>query len=83
MLPYKTSPGCWSIGKPYFKGDVWTCDQQISKLIDGYDYLVLYKTDSEFCLSNKGNFLNDVDCQEGGVFKIDNGNNSLYFKKIY
>lgn len=81
MLPYKTSPGCWSIGKPYFKGDVWTCDQQISRLMDGYDYLVLYKTDSAFCISNRSKFLNDIDCYEGGVFRIDK-QDDLFFKKI-
>lgn len=81
MLRYKTSPGSWSIGKPYFKGDVWTCDNQISRLMDGYDYLVLYKTDSEFCISNRSKFLNHIDCYEGSVFRIDN-QNDLFFKKI-
>jgi hypothetical protein len=49
MLPYTISTGwCWSFGKKYYEGDVWTCDKNILELVHSYDYLALYYADAQF-----------------------------------
>ena len=46
MLPYQSSMSwCWSLGKKYFDGDVWTCDVKLASLLKDYDYLAVYRGD--------------------------------------
>ena len=48
MLPNKTNVLCYSVGAPYGKKDVWTCDEPLDELLKGYDYLVLGNADDIF-----------------------------------
>ena len=48
MLPFNSSMSwCWSVGKKYNEGDVWTCDVNLPSLLDGYDYLAVYRGDEK------------------------------------
>lgn len=60
MLPYTSSMSwCWSIGKKYFEGDVWTCDVNLPSLLDGYDYLAVYRGDKKLLQSGGALFEKD------------------------
>lgn len=73
MLPYTSSMSwCWSIGKKYYEGDVWTCDVNLTSLLDGYEYLAIYRGDESLWQSggdlfNKEEILN----ASPSVFKIN------------
>ena len=51
MLPNPPN-GCWSVGKKYSDGDVWTCDQPLGLLIKDYAYLAIYNADELFWQDN-------------------------------
>jgi hypothetical protein len=54
MLPFTSSMSwCWSLGKKYFEGDVWSCDVNLTSLLDGYSYLAVYRGDEQLWLSAK------------------------------
>jgi len=60
MLPFNSSMSwCWSVGKKYSEGDVWTCDVNLPSLLDGYDYLAVYRGDEK--LLQSGGALFDKD----------------------
>lgn len=60
MLPYTSSMSwCWSVGKKYFEGDVWTCDVNLPSLLDGYDYLAVYRGDEKLLQSSGALFEKD------------------------
>jgi len=52
MTPIKLNIGAWSIGKPYYKGDIWTKDIDVNKwseqLKNGYTYVYIYRTNALF-----------------------------------
>ncbi len=48
VLPRKSNWSCPSLGKPQYEGDVWTCDQDLPRVIKGYDYLAIGNADSKF-----------------------------------
>jgi len=71
MLPYTSSMSwCWSIGKKYTSGDVWTCDVQLTDLLAGYDYLALYRVDQQFWDLNSKLFDTKDKGKNSGVFRI-------------
>lgn len=39
------NPYCWSLGEPYSKGDVWTCNVPIQTAIRQYDWLIVQQPD--------------------------------------
>ncbi len=60
MLPFNSSMSwCWSVGKKYNDGDVWTCDVNLSSLLDGYDYLAVYRGDGKLLQSGGALFEKD------------------------
>ncbi|MCM0034316.1 MAG: hypothetical protein NBV66_00855 [Burkholderiaceae bacterium] len=70
MLPYTSSMSwCWSIGKKYFEGDVWSCEVNLPSLLDGYEYLAVYRSDEK--LWQSGGTLFDTG-------SIKNGSPSLF-----
>jgi len=51
ICPRKTNFWDWSLGSPYFKGDVWTTDYtpgQLLNIFSGYDYILIAKADEKF-----------------------------------
>jgi hypothetical protein len=48
MLPNHTNYWCWTVGKKYYEGDVWTCPQDLSSLLRDYDYLYIHNADEQF-----------------------------------
>lgn len=51
LAPVGSNVDCWSIGRPYGAGDVWTCDltaTELRKRLLGYDYLYLGRVDERF-----------------------------------
>jgi hypothetical protein len=52
LVPRSTNHGGWSLGRPFFPGDVWSQDlspkQWASILAQGYEYVLLAKTDQTF-----------------------------------
>jgi len=51
ILPRKGNRNCWSVGMPYYEGDVWTCrmtDREFEQVLMDYDYLFVAHTDNEF-----------------------------------
>ena len=71
MLPYETSMSwCWSLGKKYFEGDVWTCDTPLVDLMKDYDYLALYRADKQFWDLFAQQFDAEAIGRTAGVFRI-------------
>ena len=48
MAPNLVEMSCWSFGKPYFDGDIWTCDVPMSEILLGIDYVIVQFADSGF-----------------------------------
>ena len=72
MLPYTSSMSwCWSIGARYFADDVWTCDTKLQELIQGYDYLALYKVDQQFWDRTNSLFTRTSRGGNSGIYKIN------------
>jgi hypothetical protein len=70
MLPYTSSMSwCWSIGKKYYEGDVWSCDVNLPSLLDGYEYLAVYRGDEKLWQSSAALF---------GTGSTTNGSPSLF-----
>ena len=69
MVPYPHSE-CWSVGKKYNEGDVWTCDQPLGLLVRDYDYLAIYHADERFWKDNGAIFSADGQGRESGVYKV-------------
>lgn len=71
MLPYQSSMSwCWSVGKKYFEGDVWTCDTKLAQLIKDYDYLAVYRGDEKLNESGEQMLLNTAFGKQPALFKI-------------
>jgi len=73
MLPYTSSMSwCWSLGKKYYEGDVWSCDVNLTSLIDGYSYLAVYRGDDQLWQSaNKLFDINEIKNASPSLFKIN------------
>lgn len=61
---------CWSVGKKYNDGDVWTCDQPLGLLLKGFSYLAIYAADQRFWNDNKDFFESDGVGLLRGVYKV-------------
>ena len=71
MLPFTSSMDwCWTLGKKYFEGDVWTCDRSLEDVLKGYTYLALYKADDQFWKINGTLFDPTAVGSNSGTFKI-------------
>lgn len=70
MLPYPPND-CWSVGKKYNEGDVWTCDRPLGQLIKDYAYLAIYAADERFWKENANMFEAAGVGRAQGVYKIN------------
>jgi hypothetical protein len=72
VLPHPAAQSwCWSLGPPYFVGDVWTCDQKLKNLIGGFRWLVIKKADTQFWEQNGNLFPASDRGLPSGIFAID------------
>ena len=83
IMPRNSNRGCWSIGIPYSKGDVWTCNlnrSDIMKELSMYDYIFVDTSDDNL---NRVffNFF-DVKIGSGDLFKIIKHGNHLKLQFI-
>lgn len=70
MLPYPPND-CWSVGKKYNEGDVWTCDRPLGLLLKDYSYLAIYAADDRFWKDNAELFEPNGVGRARGVYKIN------------
>ncbi|MBK5211930.1 MAG: hypothetical protein JJE36_06450 [Coriobacteriia bacterium] len=75
ILPEKCNYSGYSLGKPYFSGDVWTKDWTpqalIGALVDGdYTYLYLRHVDQQFILKYRGIFKLNSEIKDKQLYKI-------------
>jgi len=69
VCPRKTSLGGWSVGTPYFDGDVWTQNYTPTELLDvlkDCDYIFIAKADDKFW-EQYGVLFNGIDNHKDGV----------------
>lgn len=71
----------WSIGEPYYEGDVWTRriepDAWIKNLTENYEYVYLYKVEEQF--ETKYGKLFDHQIESNQLYKVDKKNAKLVF----
>jgi hypothetical protein len=67
-MPKQVNWWCWSLGKPLYKGDIWTCDLTLRNQLLDYEFLVVF--DSEFKLFSEGLLKSNVQSIEPGIYKV-------------
>jgi hypothetical protein len=82
VLPIQTNWSCPSLGKPYYAGDVWTCDISLPTATQGYDYLVVGKGDDLFWGSNSRYLAPGSNPQVKGLYKIERSNGSFQLQEV-
>lgn len=70
ISPLHSSRWCWSLGKPYYEGDVWTCDKSFEEALEGYSILVLARPDSRFWQEFGHHFDEKDRGEREGVYRI-------------
>jgi hypothetical protein len=84
IIPRKNNQGCWSVGEPYYDGDVWTCkmtSSEFAKALMDYDYLFIAHADKKF----EDNFLLPLGSggvQNGSLFQVLKETGYLKIRKI-
>lgn len=67
--------GQWSIGEPFYEGDVWTyeidADEWWNQLEERYDYVALYHINDYFVNEYGRLFADSVSIEDNALFKID------------
>jgi hypothetical protein len=81
MLPYPPND-CWSVGKKYNEGDVWTCDRPLGLLLKDYSYLAIYAADERFWKDNAELFDSNGVGRARGVYKINVTPSNQYRLKL-
>lgn len=77
MRPFNARNWCWSIGEKYYPSDVWTCNEELKKLIFDYDYLYIYRADQQFWNNSKDLFDVSEIGKKSGIYRILKHNNSV------
>jgi hypothetical protein len=67
-MPRQVNWWCWSLGKPLYKDDIWTCDLKLRNQLLGYEYLVVFE--SEFKLFSEGLLKSNAVSIEPGLYKV-------------
>jgi hypothetical protein len=78
MTPCQVAPGSFSLGSPYFPGDIWTAnynDSQFIEMAKSHPYLVIARIDSNFI--NKYQHLFASSPETGVLYKFDELNNKF------
>lgn len=82
VSPLETQWWCWSVGEKYNKDDVWTCKEDLRKLLDGYSFVVLYNADEQFWGSNSDLFAPDARGRTTGVFRVARKDGQLVLTQV-
>lgn len=65
----------WSIGEPFYEGDIWTrqitAEQWQEELLEDYDYVALYKVNDFFRSQFASLFAEAEDISENSVYRIN------------
>ena len=67
-MPKRVNWWCWSLGRPLYDGDIWTCDLKLRNQLADYEYLVVFE--SKFKLFNEGLLESNDKSVEPGIYKI-------------
>lgn len=70
ILPFGSSWWCWSLGEKYSENDSWTCDSKLIDLLNGYNYLVIFRADERFWKDNMNLHDSLHPLKASGVYKI-------------
>lgn len=69
------SSGNWSIGESFYDGDVWTQDMTADEwqavLLDGYDYVALYRVNDYFLQNFSGLFEDELTIENNSLYKVN------------
>ncbi len=76
LRPAQTNYTGWSIGVPFYEGDIWTDDLnakewQNSLIAENYDYVLIYKLNEYFVENYSCNFENIEDIDENNLYKLN------------
>ena len=75
----------WSIGEPYYEGDIWTqnisADEWSEQLFDNYTYVYIFKTNDVFN-QNYGQFFENGVIQTDALYSIDKTNSTVMLKPV-
>jgi hypothetical protein len=82
VLPRETNWSCPSLGKPLYEGDGWTCDLALEKVVQGYDYLVVGRSNSQFWASNARFLSQGSLATTRGVYRILGSGESLRLTQV-
>jgi hypothetical protein len=79
MMPRKVNFWCWSIGRPIFPGDIWTCDESAAGNLSGFDYVFIGKNDGQLTdqLLTGVKTSNEEKVLATGLYRIEKKSNSL------
>jgi len=73
ICPRKTNFWDWSLGKPYYEGDVWTTNytpEQLLNVFSEYDYILIARADERFWKRYGVLFSGIGEASKGVLFKI-------------
>ena len=81
-LPTISNWNCASVGKPYYNGDVWTCDLALDAAIKDYDFLAVGNGDDVFWARNS-KFLapGSLDARQG-LYRIIQSGDSIELREL-
>ncbi|MGH4052342.1 MAG: hypothetical protein ACREVX_13605 [Clostridium sp.] len=89
ITPVKTNLGedSWSIGKPYYKSDIWTQDISAKdwalKLKNEYTYVYIYKTNDAFNKMYGENFKGGIQSiKNDTLYKVSKNNDGPILQKV-
>lgn len=75
--------GNWSIGVPFYEGDIWTvtktAEEWREELIKGYDYVALYHLNDYFYENYSVLFDDSNTIMENGLYKVNKQQGTLSF----
>ena len=78
--------GNWSLGKPYYDGDLWTIDISPEEWLESLEtqnaYVYLYKIDEIFIERYKEAFESEKEIVQGGMYKLDTQDDRRYLKRV-
>lgn len=84
LYPIKTIAGCIGYGKPYYSGDVWTCDiseEEFKSYLKEVDLFYVHNPDVNFCQSFPNLF--GKNCLSSFLYKVDKTMTGIALTKIF
>ena len=74
----------WSLGSPYYEGDIWTIDMKLEEweqiLYNEYTYVYLFRIDTQF-ISRYGSLFED-EITDDSIYEIIKNSESISLRKI-